>query len=101
MAAAKYKKFYELMTDENSSLFDRFQVIHDGYKADRKNWSKDFHLVGQEVVDIMRSWERRLCAGMERGQNAVYSQKLAEKFWNEIKKRYSHIELVGIKSNFD
>jgi hypothetical protein len=38
---------------------------------------------------------------MERGNNALYSSKVSEKYWAEIKKRFSHIELVGVKSNLD
>ncbi len=97
----KYKKYFQLMTDENSDLFDSFQPVHDAYRQDRKKWSVEFHKQGQEVVDVIRNWERRLCSGIERGNNAVYSQRLSEKFWGEVKKRFSHIELVGIKSNFD
>jgi hypothetical protein len=97
----KFKQYYQDMSDENTELFSQFQKIHDGYKIDRKQWSKQFHEVGKRVVEIMREWERKLCSGMERGNNAVYSSKLADKFWLEIKKRYSHIELVGVKSNLD
>lgn len=97
----KYKQYFRDMSDQNEELFNQFQEIHDNYLKDRKTWSKQFHSVGQQVVDIMRDWERRLCSGMERGANSVYSMKLADKFWSEIKKRYSHIELVGVKSNLD
>ncbi len=89
------------MSDQNAELFARFEPIHQGYKTDRKAWSKQFHEVGKEVVEVIREWEHRLCNGMERGHNAVYSAKLAEKFWGEVKLRFSHIELVGVKSNLD
>lgn len=97
----KYKQYFTQMSEENQELFNQFDEIHAGYKADRKAWSKKFHEVGGKVVEIMKDWERKLCSGMERGANAVYSAKLADKYWDEIKKRYSHIELVGVKSNLD
>ncbi|MBW7955553.1 hypothetical protein H3C66_02365 [Patescibacteria group bacterium] len=97
----KYKQYYQEMSDQNEELFHRFDEIHQGYLTDRKAWSAKFHQVGQEVVEIMRDWERRLCSSMERGANGVYSMKLADKFWDEVKKRYSRIELVGVKSNLD
>jgi hypothetical protein len=97
----KFKQYYQQMSDEHADLLNQFQKIHDGYKSDRKQWSQQFHQVGGQVVEIMREWERKLCSGMERGNNAVYSSKLADKFWDEIKKRFSHIELVGVKSNLD
>jgi hypothetical protein len=101
MPGVKYKQYYQEMVSNHQDLFDHFKTIHDGYKADRKIWSSQFHSVGGQVVEIIREWERRLCAGMERGNNAVFSSKLSEKFWTEIKKSFSHIELVGVKSNLD
>lgn len=89
------------MSDEHQELFTKFDAVHTGYLTNRKAFSAQFHSLGKEVVEIMRDYEHRLCAGMERGNNGVYSSKLAEKFWAEIKKRFSHIELVGVKSNLD
>lgn|SRR5690606_10348135 len=97
----KYKQYYQHMMTENQELFDAFKQIHDGYQADRKQWSQRFHQEGQAVVDVIRDWERRLCAGMERGQNGVYSSKLAEKFWGEVKQYLPLIERVGVRSNLD
>ncbi len=97
MPAQKYKKYYQLMTEQNQALFDTFQIIHDGFVKQSDTWSDKFHTVGLEIVDVMRFWERKLCAGMERGAHAQYSNRVAEKFWEEIKKRFSHIELVGVK----
>lgn len=98
MSATKYKKFYELMTEQNTELFDKFQDIHDKFASGDKSVEAKFHELGLEVVDIMRFWERKLCSGMERGKNSVYSDKLADKFWGEIRKRFSHIDVVGVKS---
>lgn len=97
----KYKQYFQEMSDQNEELFKSFDQVHAGYLTDRKAWSAKFHSVGQQVVDIIREWEQRLCSGMERGANGVYSMKLADKFWSEVKKRYSHIELVGVRSNLD
>ena len=97
----KYKQYFQQMMTEHGDLFAAFKPIHDGYKLDRKAWSQQFHTQGQQVVDIIREFERRLCSGMERGQNALFSSKVSEKFWSEIKKEFSHIELVGVKSNLD
>lgn len=101
MPKTKYQQVITQMYDDHAELFNQFQVIHDGYKQDRKQWSQQFHTVGKQVVEILREAEQRLCASMERGIHSGYSSKLAEKFWLEIKKRYSHIDLVGVKSNLD
>lgn len=97
MAKTKYLRFYELMTERNSELFDNFQTIHDQYAFNPEKWESQFHGQGQEVLDVIRDWERRLCSGMERGVNAVYSQKVSEKFWGEVKKRFALIEKVGLR----
>jgi hypothetical protein len=97
----KYKQYFLDMATENQELFNQFKPIHDGYQTDRKQWSQRFHTEGQKVVDVIREWERRLCSGMERGHNAVFSAKLAEKFWAEVKKEFPLIERVGVRSNLD
>lgn len=97
----KYKKYFQEMFDQNQELFVTFKEVHDGYQTDRKHWSARFHTQGAPVVEVIREWERRLCSGMERGKNSVYSSKLAEKFWGEVKNYLPLIERVGVKSNLD
>jgi hypothetical protein len=101
MPLPKYKRFYQLMREQNAALFDAFYPIHELYVQDRKAHAAEFHRVGLPVVDAIRDWERRLCAGMERGMNGQYSNKVAEKFWQEAKSEFSHIELVGVHSSFE
>lgn len=97
----KYKQYFLEMMTQNQELFAAFKPIHDGYQQDRKQWSQRFHQQGAAVVEVIRDWERRLCSGMEKGHNAVYSAKLAEKFWSEIKIDFPLIERVGVRSNLD
>ncbi len=97
----KYKQYFQQMVDQNQTLFTDFKVIHDGYQTDRKQWSARFHQEGQAVVDVIRDWERRLCATMERGKNATFSARVAEKFWGEVKLYLPLIERVGVRSNLD
>lgn len=98
MAIQKYKKFYSLMVEQNEALLNTFDQIHAEYVLNPSKNEKEFNKVGLDVVDIVRFWERKLCSGMERGNNGVYSDKLADKFWNEVRNRYSHIDMVGVKS---
>lgn len=100
MAITKYKKYYTLMTEQNKKLFDNFEIINNDFEmnsSSRLNATK-FHKVGLEVVDVVRFWERKLCSGMERGNNSVYSDKLADKFWTEVRSRFSQIDMVGVKT---
>lgn len=88
------------MTDQNEKLFDEFEKINHEFANNSKSrlTTTKFHKLGFEVVDIVRFWERKLCSGMERGNNSVYSDKLADKFWNEVRDRFSKIDMVGVKS---
>lgn len=100
MAITKYKKYYTLMTEQNKKLFDEFEIVNNEYEMNNKSriTATKFHKIGLEVVDVVRFWERKLCSGMERGNNSVYSDKLADKFWNEIRTRFSQIDMVGVKT---
>jgi len=92
----KHDRFYQLMSEKHAELFDAFDKIHETYLSNQSN-PDVFHTQGQKVVDCVRSWERRLCSGMERGQHAHYSQQLADKFWKKVRERYSLIDQVGLR----
>lgn len=100
MAIPKYKRYYTLMTDQNEKLFDEFEKLNTEFEINSKSriTATKFHKVGLEVLDVVRFWERKLCSGMERGNNSVYSDKLADKFWQEVRSRFSKIDMVGVKS---
>lgn len=85
------------MKTNNERLLARFKPIHDGFATDPATWEEQFHTVGRDVLDAIRDWERRLCAGTERGNFAQYSVKLAEKYWDEVKKDFPLIEQVGLQ----
>lgn len=93
----KYAKYYQLMCQQHADVLDAFDPVHAQYALDQSN-ADEFHTVGLRALDVIRSWERRLCSGMERGQHAQYSANLAEKFWLLVKKRYPLIDSVGVKS---
>jgi hypothetical protein len=96
MAAAKYKQYYQNMITQNEEAFNGFKLVHDGYvegKVDQDIYNKK----GMKIVDTVRDWDRRLCSAMGKGAFSNYSQKLSEKFWDEVRKDYSHIDKVGVK----
>ena len=97
----KFKQTYQDMIEAHRLEFVEFKSVHDRFVKDRREWSKQFHSLGAPILEIMREYEQKLCASMERGRYAQYSNKVSEKFWDEVKKNFSHIELVGVKSNFD
>lgn len=98
MPVLKYKKYYTLMLDQNKALFEKFRTIHDAFEKDQEQHAKVFHSFGLDVLDTIRFWERKLCAGMERGKNSAYSNKLADKFWGEVRAEYPLVDMIGVKN---
>lgn len=92
----QYKFFFQKMMDEYKELFDNFADIHREYMLDPSTWQKLFNQYGAEVIEIIRNYERRLCATSEGGQYSKFSQKLSEKFWGEIRKTFPKIDFVGV-----
>ncbi len=93
----KYQQYYQNMWDANKEILASFLDIHDKFKSDRKKYSKEFNDKGKRVREIMEEWDQRLCKQMEKGSNGVFSSKVSEKFWNEVKKDYPLIEFVGVE----
>lgn len=98
----KYKDYYKLMIEQNKKLFDEFKIIHDDFEAslggrNETQAREKYNKFGRDVVDVIRDWERRLCSAMGRGQFSDYSHKLAEKYWDEVRKNFALIDQVGVK----
>ncbi|MDR0463060.1 MAG: hypothetical protein LBG64_02475 [Pseudomonadales bacterium] len=96
MAKTKYKLYYDLMMEKNQQLFADFKVIHDNFQADAKKYGDAFHKEGRDVLDVIRSYERKLCSGMERTANGMYSNKVSEKFWDMVRKDLPLIDQIGV-----
>lgn len=83
------------MWTQHKDILGAFLDIHDTYKKDRKGNQKLFNEEGKKVREVIEDWDQRLCKQMEKGSNGVFSSKVSEKFWNEVKKDFPLIELVG------
>ena len=92
----KYRECFREMISLHEDKFASFKELHDKYDLDQKKWQQDFNEQGKEVVEIIREWEQKLCGKMERGDKAVYSARLAEKFWGEVKAFFPMIDYVVV-----
>jgi glucosamine 6-phosphate synthetase-like amidotransferase/phosphosugar isomerase protein len=97
MPQAKYQIYYQKMIDDNRSVFDQFAKIHQQFEQNAEKAAEDFHQLGREVLDIIRDYDRRLCAAMGRGIYSVYSDKLSQKFWDLVREDFPKIDMVGVK----
>lgn len=95
----KYKLYFNLMMDENRKLFDEFGEIHLKYMRDTKKYQDEFNAKGEEVLDVIRVYENRLCSTTEGGGYGKYSGKLAEKFHEIIKINFPRIDSIGLQQS--
>lgn len=94
---SKYEQYYQKMIDENSKLFAEFQDIHDNYVLNPRECQTKYNEIGEEVVSIIRDWEKRLCRESEGGQFGKFSASLADKFWSLVRRDFTKIDFVGIQ----
>lgn len=92
----KYQQYYQEMAGQNKEIFAKFKAVHDKFGEDNEKWKKEFNKIGSEVVNIIREWEGRLCLKSQGGRYGKYASNLADKFWGEVRKNYSLIDLVGV-----
>ncbi|PWU23158.1 hypothetical protein C5B42_03895 [Candidatus Cerribacteria bacterium 'Amazon FNV 2010 28 9'] len=93
----KFQQYYQQMWDQHKDLLSRFLDIHDAYKTNRIAHQQEFNEIGKQARELMEEWDKRLCTQMEKGKNGVFSSKVSEKFWNEVKKDFPLIEMVGVQ----
>lgn len=93
----KYRLAVQEMLDDNKELFDSFTLVHDAYVLNPEMNKQKFNAIGSEVMDIIRDYERKLCAKMGAGQYSKFSMNLSEKFMEEIQKIFSKIMFIGIE----
>ena len=85
------------MLDENKELFDTFTQVHAALILNPELNKSRFNNLGNEVLDVVRQYERILCGKTESGQYGKFSSGLSQKFWNEVRKLYPKIDFVGIQ----
>ncbi len=95
----KYRQFVVMMMEDNRELFDEFKPVHDAYVINPTANQAKYNAVGSEVMDVIREYERRLCAKMGAGQYSKFSMNLSEKFMEEIKKIYPKIMFIGVETS--
>jgi ribosomal protein S17E len=93
---AKYKQYVQKMLDENKLIFDEFQKLHDKYELNPDALQDEFNEKGEKILEIVHEYESRLCRNTERGMYNKFSTGLAEKFQNELKRRFPMIDHVGL-----
>ena len=94
---SKYRQYVQLMLDENKELFDEFKPIHDAYVLNPAANQAKYNAIGGTVMEVIRDYERRLCAKMGAGQYSKFSMNLSERFMEEIKSIFPKIMFIGVE----
>lgn len=87
------------MLDNNRKLFDEFARIHSKYQINQEENQEEFNKIGRKVQKVIREWEQKLCGRSEGSGYALFTGKLAEKFWGEVRALYPMIDYVGLETD--
>lgn len=96
MAKSKSVQTYELLKQNQAKLYQEFAHAHELFATDQHQHRLEFNRVGRDFVNIVRSYERRLCGGMERTNNSMYSTGVSETFWKLVRADFPLIDQVGV-----
>jgi len=98
MSKARYKEIFEKLWEKNKPLFQEFFVLNNEYSdaGKRQSIEDQFQSIGKKVQSILKEGENDLCGYMEKGSNHVFSSKVADKYWDEIRKYFRYIDQVGV-----
>ena len=94
---SKYRAAVQQMLEENKELFEEFKPIHNAYVLNPTANQAKYNAIGATVMDVIREYERKLCAKMGDGQYSKFSMNLSEKFMEEIKAMYPKIMFIGVE----
>lgn len=96
MARSKYEVYFQEMLEQNKDLFEKFVVVHNNYSTDPKKYQSEFNEIGDEVLDVIRKYENRLCAKSGNTGYGKYTTTLADKFQAIVKQYFPKIGQVGM-----
>lgn len=94
----KFKEYVIRMYEAEKEKFEEFQKLHDRYNLDQDKWQDEYNQEGAKILKIIGEWEDRLCRTSEKAGYSNYTGGLAEKFRDEIKKRFTMIDWIGVTS---
>lgn len=92
----KFKEYYQRMIEENKEAFDKFTRVHLLYSTDPNKYQALFNDEGEKILEIIREWENRLCRQSENAGYGTFTNRLSEKFWEEIRKNFPKIDFIGV-----
>ncbi len=97
MAKAKFKQYFEEMFAANQEKMLKFMLLNQDYRQNKVKKHEEFNQQGTEIKEIVEEYLDKLCHKMEKGQYSSYSNKLADKFLEEVTRYFPYYHEIGIK----
>ncbi len=98
MSKTKSQQTYDLLKKNQAKTYANFIKVHQNFSLNPDKNRLEFNRIGRDFVSLVRAYERRLCGGMEKSNNSVYSAKVSEKYWQLIREEFPLIDQVGVVS---
>ncbi len=96
MAKTKSQQVYELLKQNQVAVYGDFVRIHAAFAQNPDQNRQQFNRIGRDFVSLVRTYERRLCGGMERTNNSIFSNQVSEKYWSLVRQEFPLIDQVGL-----
>ncbi len=93
---AKFKQYFREMFEANRDLCTQFLLINQDYANDKMTHKDEFDRVGSQVKDLIQNTLHALCAQVESGSKGKFSEKLEEKFLEEVVKYFPYYHDIGV-----
>lgn len=94
--SVKYKQVLKQLFEDEKSLFNQFKLIHDNFIKNPSVNKDQFNEIGSKVMLKLKQAEDALCTQTEKGKYSNFSNQLSEKYWQEVRKYFSHIDSVEV-----
>ncbi len=88
MATPKYKKQFDEMLTIHKASFAKYEQMQAQVDNKEKVDDEEFENLRQQLYRTIRKNEDKLCARSENTKYLMYSQGLADKFWEEVRTRF-------------
>lgn len=82
------------MLEKESEIFTKFADLSRNYIEGSDN--KKFHEVGEQILEIINSYEQILCGVSDRAGKGKFTNILSMKFWNKIRENFPMVVQIGI-----
>ena len=94
MTVPKYKKQVEILVRANQELIDTYLELEEKFEQNADKYKDELSDIKNKLLRVIRKNEDRLCSKTESTHYSAYSEGLALKYWEEIRKLFPNIDKI-------